>query len=202
MINRFDKLAKQWDSKPMRVENALLFIQKIKENIKKNINDLTIIDYGCGSGLVSFGFADDAKEIYGYDNSRGMIEVYNQKAKKLGFSNIYGVIHNIEKEDIEKDMYDIAVSNMTMHHIDSMENFIIKLVNGIKKGGYLFIADLCKEDGSFHSDNKDVKHFGFELNDVKKAFEKAGLKNINISILNSIKKTTGDYDIFFAMGIK
>jgi len=199
--NRFDKLAKEWDSKPIRVQNAMGFVDKIKKYLNDDINDYEIIDYGCGSGLVSFVFASNVKKIDGYDNSKGMIEVYNKKAKKLGFKSINGILHDIEKKDLKYEQYDIAVSNMTMHHIDSMEEFILKLTKSLKPNGYLFIADLCKEDGTFHSDNEGVKHFGFEINDVKSAFKKVGLKQISVEIFQIINKPHKDFDIFFAFGI-
>jgi len=200
--NRFDRLAKEWDSKPMRVEGAMRFANKIKEYIKDDIKNFKIMDYGCGSGLVSFCFANDVKEINGYDKSKGMIDVYNEKAKKLGFKNIIGIVHDIDKEDLKSEQYDIIMTNMTMHHIKSVDDFVKKLANGLKKDGKLFIADLYKEDGTFHSDNTDVIHFGFEIEDVRDAFNKAGLKSISISKLQTIKKPNKNYDLFFAVGVK
>jgi len=201
-MNRFDKLAKEWDSKPIRVENAMGFVDKIKKYLNDDISNYEIIDYGCGSGLMSFGFAKDVKKIDGYDNSKGMIEVYNDKAKKLGFKNINGILHDIEKENLKCVQYDMAVSNMTMHHIDSMEEFILKLTNSLKPNGYLFIADLCKEDGTFHSDNVGVKHFGFDIKDVKSAFNKVGLKDVEVEIFQTINKPHQNFDIFFGYGRK
>ncbi len=56
MDSRFTKLAKEWDSKPQRVQSAMKFVEYIKSDINKDIKDFHIVDYGCGSGLVSFGF--------------------------------------------------------------------------------------------------------------------------------------------------
>jgi 2-polyprenyl-3-methyl-5-hydroxy-6-metoxy-1,4-benzoquinol methylase len=202
MENKFDILAKEWDSKPMRVQSAMTFVDRIKENIKVDIKNFNLLDYGCGSGLVSFGFANDVEKIDGYDNSVGMIEVYNEKADKIGFENINGILHDIDKEDLKSNQYDIAVTNMTMHHIKFIDDFVTKLANSLKKDGQLFIADLCIEDGTFHSDNTGVVHFGFEMDDVKQAFEKAGLKDISVCVLQTIEKPVKNYDVFFATGRK
>jgi 2-polyprenyl-3-methyl-5-hydroxy-6-metoxy-1,4-benzoquinol methylase len=201
-MGRFDDLAKAWDSKPERVEGAMVFVDKIKEHLKCDIKNFKVLDYGCGSGLVSFGFADEVSAVEGLDYSFGMIDVYNEKAKDIGMNNIRGYIHDINTEDLSENKYDIAVTNMTMHHINDTKDFVSKLAKSLKTGGQLFIADLYKEDGKFHSDNGDVVHLGFEEELVYQAFVKAGLKEITIEKLHEIEKPHNTYDIFIAIGTK
>lgn len=201
-MGRFDDLAKAWDSKPERVAGAMVFVDKIKEYLKCDIKNFKVLDYGCGSGLVSFGFANDVSQVEGLDYSQGMIEVYNEKAKRIGIDNIFGNIHDINKEDLDENQYDLVVTNMTMHHINNIEDFVLKLANSLKSCGQLFIADLYKEDGTFHSDNTDVVHFGFDEDEIYKAFFKAGLLNITIEKLHSIDKPMTSYDVFIAVGTK
>ncbi len=201
-MGRFDDLAKAWDSKPERVAGAMVFVDKVKEHLKCDIKNFKVLDYGCGSGLVSFGFANDVSQVEGLDYSQGMIEVYNEKAKRIGIDNIFGNIHDINKEDLDENQYDLVVTNMTMHHINNIEDFVLKLANSLKSCGQLFIADLYKEDGTFHSDNTDVVHFGFSEEEIYQAFFKAGLLNITIEKLHSIDKPTTSYDVFIAVGTK
>lgn len=201
-MGRFDDLAKAWDSKPERVAGAMVFVDKVKEHLKCDIKNFKVLDYGCGSGLVSFGFANDVSQVEGLDYSQGMIEVYNEKAKRIGIDNIFGNIHDINKEDLDENQYDLVVTNMTMHHINNIEDFVLKLANSLKSCGQLFIADLYKEDGTFHSDNTDVVHFGFSEEAIYQAFFKAGLLNITIEKLHSIDKPTTSYDVFIAVGTK
>jgi len=201
-MGRFDDLAKAWDSKPERVAGAMVFVDKVKEHLKCDIKNFKVLDYGCGSGLVSFGFAGDVSFVEGLDYSFGMIEVYNEKAKQIGMDNIFGNIHDINKEDLSVNQYDIVVTNMTMHHINNIEDFIFKLAHSLKVGGKLFIADLYKEDGTFHSDNTDVVHFGFSEEEIYQAFLNVGLFNITIEKLHSIDKPDTSYDVFIAIGEK
>ena len=201
-MGRFDDLAKAWDSKPERVAGAMVFVDKVKEYLKCDIKNFKVLDYGCGSGLVSFGFANDVSQVEGLDYSQGMIEVYNEKAKRIGIDNIFGNIHDINKEDLDENQYDLVVTNMTMHHINNIEDFVLKLANSLKSCGQLFIADLYKEDGTFHSDNTDVVHFGFDEDEIYQAFFEAGLLNITIEKLHSIDKPMTSYDVFIAVGTK
>ena len=166
-----------------------------------NFQGKKVLDYGCGSGLVSFGFASDVKSIDGYDNSFGMIETYNEKSKSLNLEHISGYLHDINIESIKNNSYDLVVTNMTMHHIKDINNFVISLKNSLNIDGHLYIADLVKEDGSFHSSGNDgVEHFGFDEDTLYKAFKLAGLIDIKYEIIQTIQKPNRIYPIFSISG--
>lgn len=199
---RFNALAKEWDSKPQRVEGAMVFVDKIIETINKDIKSFDLLDYGCGSGLVSFGFADKVNSIVGLDNSESMVGVYNDKAKRVNFSNIQSKLHDINKEHLPLEKFDLVATNMTMHHIKDIKMFVEKLTSSLKKDGHLFIADLKIEDGKFHSDNTGVEHFGFDTEHLISIFEDVGLSNITCEVLNKIDKPHNSYEVFIIKGVK
>jgi len=200
--NRFEILAKSWDSKPQRVKGAMSFASKVKEFLPSDISSFDVLDYGCGTGLVSFCFSDDVKSIEGLDNSTSMIEVYNEKSNKIGMKNIKGFVHNINEQDLQKEKYDLIVTNMTMHHIKNTQDFISKLTYSLKPNGYLAIADLKTEDGKFHSDNTGVEHFGFEFDKITEYFKNNNLKNIKCDLFESINKPNNTYEVYYIIGEK
>jgi 2-polyprenyl-3-methyl-5-hydroxy-6-metoxy-1,4-benzoquinol methylase len=199
---RFEILAKTWDSKPRRVKGAMSFASKVKEFLPKDISNFDVLDYGCGTGLVSFCFSNDVKSIDGLDNSNSMIEVYNQKAKDIGLNNIQGYVHNINTQELQENKYDLIVTNMTMHHIKDPEDFINKLSFALKPNAYLAIADLTNEDGKFHSDNTGVEHFGFDFKKIEQYFKNNNLKNINTDLFETINKPHNSYDVHYIIGQK
>ncbi|MEA3315930.1 MAG: class I SAM-dependent methyltransferase [Campylobacterota bacterium] len=202
-FSRFNILAKEWDSKPQRVESAMKFVEHIKGNVNKDIKSYHILDYGCGSGLVSFGFGNDVKLVTGLDYSIGMVERYNEKSKELNLSHLKAIKHNINEESLDSNKYDLIVTNMTMHHIKDISDFVYKLKDGLKKDGELYIADLSTEDGTFHSmGNEDVEHLGFKKEYIIDIFNDVGLKNIKYNILQTIKKEDNSYPIFVISGKK
>ena len=151
---------------------------------------------------LSFCFSDDVKSIDGLDNSTSMIEVYNEKSNKIGMKNIKGFVHNINEQDLQKEKYDLIVTNMTMHHIKSTQDFISKLTYSLKPNGYLAIADLQTEDGKFHSDNTGVEHFGFEFDKITEYFKNNNLKNIKCDLFESINKPNNTYEVYYIIGQK
>jgi len=193
----FDLLAKEWDLNSNRVKNAKSFANTLKKIVP--IKDKKIIDYGAGTGLVTFSLCDEACEVLALDNSNGMLEELEKKVKSADISNVKTSFHDIETQDLPSG-YDLFVSAMTMHHISDTDMFLSKAKDSLKKGGYVAISDLVCEDGSFHSRGNDgVYHFGFDRDEIKKIYQKHGLKVIFDDIIEVIKKDK-EYPVFLIVG--
>jgi hypothetical protein len=67
----------------------------------------------------------------------------------------------------------------------------------------LLIADLDREDGSFHEDPTGVEHHGFDRDWMKQSLKEAGFANIEIETAHTIQKPAKDdshtrsYPVFF-----
>jgi len=197
-MSRFDDAAKRWDLNPRRVETARAVCGKILKIV--DVRGFDILDYGCGTGLVSFGLFEYAKSITAMDNSKGMIKELNKKAAVLKIDNIKTVLHDIEKEKLPKNSFDMIVSSMTLHHIKKPEMFFQKAKTALRNGGYLAISDLFEEDGSFHSHgNEGVHHFGFSKKRMKKLYQDNGFEILFLDTVYIVKKAK-EYKLFLAMG--
>ena len=161
-MNRFDLEALTWDDLPRRVNLA----KDVVKNILPFLNGKErVLDLGCGTGLVGLNIAPFVKEVVGIDTSEKMVEKFNEKAKNLNL-NAYAI-----KKDIFEinEKFDVVISSMTIHHIKdikALSNHLKKITNKV------FIADLDKEDGTFHDrGNDDVFHFGFSKDELKEYFD-------------------------------
>ena len=200
-MSKFDELAKIWDEAPYRVENAKKIGQAIVDNIPLN-KDWKILDFGAGTGLLTFYIQPYVKTIDAVDISKGMLEKLQEKAKSANINTINPVFKDLEKDDLGDNEYDAIISSMTLHHIKDVSSFLKKLNKALKEGGYLAIADLEKEDGDFHSDNEGVYHFGFSKEELEKYYKEAGFKDFKFLIVNKIEKNNKEYPVFLAIGRK
>ena len=124
-MSRFDEAAKEWDSKSKRVQIAKSVIDNILKNV--SVKNRVILDYGCGTGLLSYGISQDAKKVIGMDSSHGMLEVFKQKNQNLHFDNVVCEYHDANDMDLGTNLYDGIVSSMTLHHITDTKKFITTL---------------------------------------------------------------------------
>lgn len=199
-MNRFDMAAKDWDKKP----TSLLVAKETAQNIAKQIdlNEKDILDYGCGTGLLAFALSDNAKTVTGMDNSQGMVDVFNEKAKEFGFSNNQAVKHNIDLENLPKEHYDVIVTSMTLHHIKDPDDFFKKCKEALKPNGYLCISDLDEEDGTFHAkhNNDGVQHFGFSHEKIKELYSANGYKLTFLENICNLERENGVFPILLSIG--
>jgi 2-polyprenyl-3-methyl-5-hydroxy-6-metoxy-1,4-benzoquinol methylase len=202
-MSRFDEFATKWDTKPQRVKTALAIADNITKNIK-DLENIRVLDYGCGTGLLAFGVYENLKDkfhsLVGMDSSHQMLKVFEQKAKDIGYENFSTIYHDANQDTKIEDKFDLIISSMTMHHIKDYKSFIKECADSLNSGGYLAIGDISKEDGTFHSDNTGVEHFGFEIDEIKKEFSKY-FKNIQIETVETITKHK-EFHIFCAIGEK
>jgi cyclopropane fatty-acyl-phospholipid synthase-like methyltransferase len=175
-MNRFDIEALTWDDLPRRVNLAKSVVKNILSYLK---GDETVLDFGCGSGLVGLNIAPFVKKVIGVDTSKKMVEKFNEKAKKLNL-NAKAYVKSIFEIN---EKFDVVISSMTLHHIKDINKLNDKLSQITNK---VFLADLVKEDGSFHTrGNEDVEHFGFEEEELKKYFHNWQTK---YKIIHTVKK--------------
>ena len=196
-MNRFDEAAKTWDAKPSSLAIAKACVDNINKIIKIPTN-AKILDYGCGTGLVAFALSNDTNEVIGMDNSQGMIEEFNKKAKKLNYPNIKAIKHNINNEELPLNSFDLITISMTLHHIKNYEDFLKKSYASLKENAYLCINDLDKEDGTFHKkhNNDGVEHFGFEKNELINMLTKCGFEIVDYKIVHNDERNDKTYPIF------
>jgi ubiquinone/menaquinone biosynthesis C-methylase UbiE len=196
-LNRFDEAAKTWDTKPSSLAMAKACVENINKIIKLK-DDSKILDYGCGTGLVAFSLSNETNEVIGMDNSNGMVEQFNKKAKELDFSNIKAIQHNIDNEDLTQNEFDLIITSMSLHHIKNANIFIEKAYKALKNDGFLCINDLDKEDGTFHKkhNNEGVYHFGFDKNELENSLKNLGFKIIDYKIVHTDIREDREFPIF------
>lgn len=202
MENRFDELSKDWD-KPAAVERAVTIAQSIKETIDLS-SVKTVLDVGCGTGLLGLNFID-CEEVSFLDNSAGMLDQVKQKFSNQNITN-GKILHNVAFEELPQQ-YDTIISLMTLHHIPDYKGALQTLINKLNYGGYLCIADLDKEDGSFHKGlgHKDI-HNGFDRAHIEELFSQFGLTEIHTNspytVTKEVEGVAKEYPLFLICGKK
>ncbi len=201
---RFDAVANRYDT-PEKYKRSEDFLKAILENLPGTKN-FKVMDIGAGTGILDIMLAPYVKEIVAFDLSEGMLNVFKEKIEKNNINNIRIYKHDILSEGFPEKDFDLIITSMTFHHLDDPIEVLKKLKEYLKTGGYIAVIDLYKEDGTFHSDNTDVKHFGFDEKDVENWLKETGLEKVKYQIVHTITKEREghkrDYPVFMIMAIK
>lgn len=186
-MTNFDKRAKDWDSDPMKVERARMVADAIRKAVPLSTN-MNAFEYGCGTGLLSFALQEDLRQITLADKSQGMLEVLSEKIANSGVTNMHPVRLDLSNDPLPAEKYHVAYSLMVLHHIHDARGALKKFYDVLEPNGYLIVADLDEEDGSFHTDGTTDVHKGFGRSEFQTWVEAAGFGNVRFSTVYEIKK--------------
>ncbi len=201
----FDTLATGYD-KPRTVDRAKAVAEEIRRQLPIRA-DMTALDYGAGTGLVAFALRPFVKSITAVDYSQGMIESLRQKIEEHKIDGVTPLLGDINTGELDGMRFDLVYSSMTMHHIPNVAEILRKFYNLIAPGGFVAIADLDAEDGSFHGDHTEVHHHGFDREEMVRLLGQAGFVDVKSSTACTMTKEiengeTRDFPVFLAAGRK
>lgn len=164
--------------------------------------NLKVLDFACGAGNITNHVKQFANEIVGIDISSDMVDAYKRRTGKRAYALDILTATKDQSELIGCD-YDIVVCTLSYHHIENYELVTKKLVECLKKGGWLLVLDNDKDNhednvakifSSGHSHQHEnspgevsrdraelgVAHHGLKAADLQKIFENAGLENVAV----------------------
>jgi len=194
-IMDFDAAAQTFDE-DFRIRRAKAVVRGLAEQVRLD-RFMSVLDFGCGTGLVGFELLPLIGRLTLADPSVGMIEEARKKIGKADAGRVETIV--LEAGDpVLPEPFDLIVSLMTLHHIPDAEGMIRILASSLAPGGVLAISDLDSEDGSFHGADAEV-HRGFERSEVRGWFGRAGLDHIRESTPWMMHKEVGGADREFPL---
>jgi ubiquinone/menaquinone biosynthesis C-methylase UbiE len=188
--SHFDEAARRWDENPLFQERANKIAAAIRAGVPLNRN-MRALDYGSGTGLLSFPLRHELGHITLKDTSSGMLDVLREKIAAQGVSNMTVRQVDLTTEPLPDERYDLIYSSMTLHHIPDTGAILRVFHQLLNPGGWLCIADLDKEDGSFHGPEVKVHH-GFARPELAVQAGGAGFAPVDFETVFEIVKERED----------
>ncbi|KAK4161447.1 methyltransferase [Cladorrhinum sp. PSN259] len=181
-----------------------------------------LLDYACGTGVVSRALAPYTTQCVGIDLSEGMVAAYNARAENQGLSpsEMHAYQGNLcDPADPEPKAFaqpefsdfDVAAIGLGLHHFDNPGLALQRVASRLKKGGVLLVLDFLtheKAQGD-HPAIATVTHHGFSESEMRKLYEDAGVgENFALQevavVFNRDReyKTEWERKVFIARGTK
>jgi ubiquinone/menaquinone biosynthesis C-methylase UbiE len=183
----FDQEAASWDAKPARVKLAADIAQTITGELKLT-SSMDVLDFGCGTGLLTMQLQPFVHFVTGVDSSQGMLDVFEAKIQNQNLTNVQVRRLDIEKDGVLEGSYNLIVSSMTFHHIKEIKPLLNQFHNILLPAGHLCIADLDLDDGQFHENNDGVFHCGFNRESLGDLIRETGFRDIRYSTVARLTK--------------
>jgi predicted TPR repeat methyltransferase len=186
-MNQFDAKAATWEDNPSRAERARATAEAIAARIPLQ-RSWSVLDVGCGTGLLSRMLADRVGRIVLVDTSQGMIDVAAKMIAATDDDQLSAICLDVMADTPPGAPFDLAVSQLMLHHVPDVEGLFASVLCHLEQGGYLAFADLAAEDGSFHDDSDDVHHHGFEPQHLAAMAAAAGFVDVSVEEIAQLTK--------------
>ncbi|NOZ36876.1 MAG: class I SAM-dependent methyltransferase [Gammaproteobacteria bacterium] len=193
MTDLFNEKSKDWDTNDIVAMLSSAIGTSMLANIPLH-EQMQVMDFGAGTGLISSQIAPQVKKIFAVDTSSAMLD------KLVSKPELKGKVEAVCQDIIDKPMdekVDLIVSAMALHHVKDTASLIQRFAEHLNPQGLLALADLDKEDGSFHpADTQGVFHHGFVRSELQTLLEKQGFGKVNFLTAHTITKEEKSFPVF------
>lgn len=127
---------------PVRIQYIL---DQIKDRFDQPLEKLSILDVGCGGGIVCEPLARLGAKITGIDADANAIDVAKKHAKESGLKITYF------EQPVEQitEKFDIVLALEIIEHVNEPQDFIKNCAKIIKPGGLLIVSTLNRTPKAF-----------------------------------------------------
>jgi len=193
LSNEWDEYAENWDVDPTVEEYAKNAFSELLKNI--NINGLTVLDFGCGTGALTQLMSPTVKSIVAIDPSSEMIKHLDKKA----LHNVSSISDYLSKELVQnlpelENKFDLIVASSVCGFLPDYEATLSLLKSLIKEDGVFVQWDWLSND--------DSSDMGLSEKRVKQAFVANGFVNTKVNSPFIMRSSKGNMPVLMAVGKK
>jgi len=199
MKDLFAAKAKDWDANERRTQLAAAIGASILAHVQLD-ERMSVLDFGAGTGLLSARLAPLVNRVVAADTSKAMLDKLESKPE------LKGKVDTVCVDLLDTPLaarFDLIVSAMAMHHVADTSGLIDRFAEHLQDSGVVALADLDREDGSFHpADTEGVFHFGFDRADLGALLQSHGFEQIEFFTAHTITREEKDYPVFLVTARK
>lgn len=139
----WDRIASKFDRIEKSDISYKIFIEKTREYIKA---DDTILDFGCGTGLICNEIAENVGIIHAIDISTKMIEISKNKASERKIQNIDFERTTIFDEKFKVGSFDAIIAFNIFYLLEEPQKYFQRINQILKPGGLIISSTPCMSE--------------------------------------------------------
>ncbi len=136
----WDWRAKKYDKQAREDETYTRAVERFAKYLKA---DDTVLDYACGTGVVTYKIAADVKEVHAIDTSAGMIELAKERARESEVANVHFARKTIFDAGLGRESYDVILAFNILHLLEDARKAVQRASELLTPGGHMVSVTPC-----------------------------------------------------------
>ncbi|MEK6932611.1 MAG: class I SAM-dependent methyltransferase [Nanoarchaeota archaeon] len=124
------------DSRKIKTNKILAVIKDYASKYNKNLKDLTCLDIGCSTGLITNFISKDFKNTFGIDTDFKAIEL----AKKLSNKNLKFIKASVLDMPFSDNSFDLVICNHIYEHVPDAQKMFNEIYRVLRKDGFCYLS--------------------------------------------------------------
>ncbi|MGL4828464.1 MAG: class I SAM-dependent DNA methyltransferase, partial [Vibrio sp.] len=183
MAHDWDEYAANWENDPA----THVFAQSVFQQLTKilPLQGKHVLDFGCGTGLLSQLMSPLARDIVALDCSEAMIEELDRKELR----NVEPVVDSLTRGLVAqhpafRKQFDVVVASSVCAFLPNFQDAADIIFTLVDEGGYFVHFDWL-------SDDKTGSEAGLTLNEIEATLHNAGFSSVDVRVSFEVATARG-----------
>ena len=171
--DKWDDFAPDWDSRSdvhQYADHAFESWNRRVAPLVENMREMNVLDFGCGTGLLTEKFASQVNSVVAVDTSVKMLNVLKGKIRASGLTNVKAIVTTISPDSIASDPalfsdFDLVIASSVCNFLPDYEETLCTIARTMKPGGVFVQWDWIDD---------------MPADRIRRAYDRAGLKYVSI----------------------
>lgn len=140
----WDKMSDRYAAQP--IANEAAYKAKLERTRAHLQPDMTLFEFGCGTGGTALAHAPFVRHIRAIDFSEPMLEKARRRARETGITNVSFERGDITTEPMPETPYDMVLGLSILHLLKDNQAVIDKVYAMLRPGGLFVSSTACVGD--------------------------------------------------------
>lgn len=139
---------------------------------------LDVVDFGCGTGVLSVAMARWARRVTAVDQSADALAQAEERATRAGLRNILFLREDLHALSLGDNKKDLVVISQSLHHVEQPEAVLAEAHRILKPGGKVVVLELFPHEERWVCERLGHRHLGFDPDALRGWMKRAGFANL------------------------
>ncbi|MHB8874059.1 MAG: ArsR/SmtB family transcription factor [Myxococcaceae bacterium] len=161
---------------------------------------LEVVDFGCGTGVLSMAMARWARRVVAIDQSAHALAEAKKRAAHQKVKNVVFLEEDLHRLSLPDGKKDLVVISQSLHHVKEPQAVLREASRILKPGGRIVVLELMPHQEQWVKERLGHLHLGFDPRRLEEELGEAGFHQITREA--HARNGASPFRVFLLTGVK